>query len=309
MKLVRFNKTERLFHWAFAIPMTLLALSGISMIAASLGGHPAMKEAIRHYHVRFGFALMLLPPLVYAIGDRGTIHDNIREFFHLSAEDRRWLKLNLVGLVRPGVRLPPGGKFNGGQKINAIMMMGLSGLLCASGLTMVALHGALAANIVHLAAFAAFLLLFCGHLYLATINPSTRPALAGIIKGQVPADWLRHHHERMYEEKKGAIFDGMVLEHATAADLRTVYARVYANTLSRREFRRLRRNSVAMLMVRREETPAAFMQVVGDGVTCGAVARYHAFIPEADSDEFREKSLAAAAHVLGYPLGCRPVLP
>ena len=37
-------------------------------------------------------------------------------------------------------------------------------------------------------------LLVIGHLYLALIHRSTRPALSGILSGTVPSDWAARHH-------------------------------------------------------------------------------------------------------------------
>jgi cytochrome b subunit of formate dehydrogenase len=38
--------------------------------------------------------------------------------------------------------------------------------------------------------------LVVGHLYMALINPSTRPALSGIVSGTVEGSWSRTHHPR-----------------------------------------------------------------------------------------------------------------
>ncbi len=309
MKLERFNRTERLFHWAFALPMTLLAASGLLMVFVSLSGRAGAKEMIRSFHLGCGAALLSLPLLVYLLGDRRAINDNLRHFASFSADDRRWLKMNFLSLIRSGVELPPEGKFNGGQKMNALMMMTLTTLLAASGLTMALSPGALGANIVHVGAFSVFFMLFCGHLFLALINPSTRPAFRGIVSGKVPADWLRHHHVRMYEDKQRLIFDNMVMDHADRRDRRLIFSHFYQDAVDWHQFKTVCRNSAAMLVVRRDDQPAAFLQVVGDGVTCGVVVRFEAFVPEAQGDDFQRQCLTAASYLLGFPLGCRPALP
>jgi len=309
MKLLRFNTTERLFHWAFAVPIVLLTASGVMMILTSFAIlPPEAKAGLRYFHVRAGFALVILPLVVCLLGDWAVIRKNLREFMNFSADDRRWLVMNFRSLIRREVELPPEGKFNGGQKVNALLMMTLVSLLCASGLTMAALPGALAANIVHVAAFVIFCLLFCGHLYLATLNPSTKPAFMGIIKGYVEADWLRHHHARMYEEKKGAIFDDIVIDFATRDELEMIYDRAYREIVTRRQFRLLRRNSAAILVARKDNSVIAAMQVVGDGVTCGAIVRYLPLTDEAAGEGFKKQCARAAAALLEYPLGCRPVV-
>jgi len=40
----------------------------------------------------------------------------------------------------------------------------------------------------------AIIVLVCGHLYMAVLNPGTRHALRGITTGRVDAEWAAHHH-------------------------------------------------------------------------------------------------------------------
>ena len=48
----------------------------------------------------------------------------------------------------------------------------------------------------HVVAAYTTVVLVAGHLYMALINPSTRPALRGMISGKVDATWVRKHHTR-----------------------------------------------------------------------------------------------------------------
>ena len=303
MKLLRFNPTERFFHWSFAIPVLLMAASGVLIILASLGGVGTLsKEAILFFHTRTGFVLMILPFLVYLLGDRRTIQQNLREIFNFSTSDRRWLAMNFINLIKSEVELPPEGKFNGGQKVNAMMMMALLLTLCVSGVTMLLLKGALVANIFHVFAFALFALLLPGHLYLATINPSTRAAFKGITGGYVEASWLRHHHILMFEKLQKTVFDDVVVEHAHKNELKMIYNRVYKNKLSHKDFAGLCRRSEAMLVARRNDIPVAFMQVVGDGQLHGCIAWEEIFTASAEHDDFMSKFTAAAEAVIGHSL-------
>jgi cytochrome b subunit of formate dehydrogenase len=60
------------------------------------------------------------------------------------------------------------------------------------------LHGVFAnSNVdgaIHNVAGVAIIVLVCGHLYMAVINPATRHALRGITTGYVDAEWAAHHH-------------------------------------------------------------------------------------------------------------------
>lgn len=51
-------------------------------------------------------------------------------------------------------------------------------------------------NPTHSAASYLSVLLVAGHLYMALINPRTRPALRGMISGSVDRAWSREHHPR-----------------------------------------------------------------------------------------------------------------
>jgi cytochrome b subunit of formate dehydrogenase len=35
-----------------------------------------------------------------------------------------------------------------------------------------------------------------GHLFLALVWPTTRPALRGMVRGDVDAEWAREHHSK-----------------------------------------------------------------------------------------------------------------
>ena len=102
------------------------------------------------------------------------------------------------------------GRFNGGQKANAVFTLVTSAALLASGLALVpfdgqgttmafltsgpggvewwrAAHGWLTVLV---------LLPLAGHVFLALVHPSTRPALAGILGGRVDRRWAAEHHPR-----------------------------------------------------------------------------------------------------------------
>jgi len=303
MKLQRFNPTERIFHWAFAVPVLLMATSGGMIILASLGIISTIsKEELLFLHTRIGFVLIILPVLVYLLGDRRTLQRNLGEIFRFSTSDRRWLAMNFISLIKSEVELPPEGKFNGGQKVNAMMMMALLLTLCVSGLTMLLLKGALVANVFHVFAFVLFTALLPGHLYLATINPSTRHALKGMTRGYVDASWLQHHHILMFEKLQKTVFDDVIVEHARKNELKMIYNRVYKEKLSYKDFAGLCRRSEAILVARRNGTPVAFMQVVGDGRLHGCIAREEIFTASAEQDDFMDAFTAAAEAVIGHTL-------
>jgi formate dehydrogenase subunit gamma len=54
---------------------------------------------------------------------------------------------------------------------------------------------------VHNVAAVAIIVLVCGHLYMAVLNPGTRRALRGIVTGRVDAEWAAQHHPAWRPEK------------------------------------------------------------------------------------------------------------
>jgi hypothetical protein len=59
---------------------------------------------------------------------------------------------------------------------------------------------AVVAYLTHYAMAVAGLPLVCGHIFMATINPSTRIGLSGMFTGWVDRHWAKHHYTRWYRE-------------------------------------------------------------------------------------------------------------
>lgn len=113
--------------------------------------------------------------------------------FRITRDDLRWLALQpLAALGR--AELPPAGKLNGGQKLNALLATAVGCGLAVTGVWLWRRPGALVPWLLHLALFVSWLPAFLGHFYLAVLNPGTRHALRAMFVGDVDLDWARHHH-------------------------------------------------------------------------------------------------------------------
>jgi len=132
--------------------------------------------------------------LVIALGDRPALRAAWREIETIDRDDRRWLQ----------GRRALQGRFNAGQKLNAIVTTAFALLFAASGVLLW-----LAARdsrfrwegpiVVHDTLTLLSLALVIGHLYLAVIHPTTRHALRGMTLGDVREDWARQHHPKWME--------------------------------------------------------------------------------------------------------------
>ena len=101
---------------------------------------------------------------------------------------------------------PPAGRFNAGQKLNSAVIAGLAVVFTVSGVLILlqetdkTFRGVTSAILVHDWATWVVVPLVAGHIYLATINASTRHSLRGITLGTVRREWARRHHPKWEAE-------------------------------------------------------------------------------------------------------------
>jgi|ERR1700682_94118 len=195
----RFDRTERLLHWAFAIPFILTMATGLGLFFPELAKLAGNRELVRDLHRFTGLATVLLPGLVLVFGDHRNVRRDVREVDLWSDDDRRWFRAWVWRKFGGRDRLPAQGRFNAGQKFNAVLTAGCMLWLAVTGLLIFpGIHPPfwLVANSRNLHNLAWIILTpaVIGHVYLAAIYPPTRPGLSGIITGRVPLAWLRRHH-------------------------------------------------------------------------------------------------------------------
>jgi formate dehydrogenase subunit gamma len=191
----RFGISERVAHWLLATAFASMLGSGVFM--GGLG--PLHHHAMLVVHV--GSAIVLaggIAALVLLRRSRRPLAQAVRELRPLDARDLQWLRLAPRAYLT-GKRLPPAGKFNAGQKINARLVLFVLAVLYVSGLgelgrSTSVLEPLAVLGAPHGLAAGAAAALVAGHIYLALIHPSTRPALRGITRGSVRRDWAEHHH-------------------------------------------------------------------------------------------------------------------
>jgi formate dehydrogenase subunit gamma len=195
----RFDVTERLFHWTFAIPFLVTMATGLGLYFPNLAKLAGSREVVRDLHRFAGLATVLLPALVLVLGDRRRLRQDLEEVDLWSPDDRRWFRAWLWRKVGGRDRLPPQGRFNAGQKFNAVLTAASVLWLAVTGLIIFpGIHPPfwLVSNSRDLHDLAWILLTpaVIGHVYLAAVYPPTRPGISGIITGRVPLAWLRQHH-------------------------------------------------------------------------------------------------------------------
>lgn len=205
VKVRRFGPSEVVYHWAQALPYLLLLASGGALFASRWRAlDPGLRERLREVHLWGGAAQVALPLLVFALGDRRALLANLREALCWGPADLRWLAVMHLRPLLPWLEVPPVGRFNPGQKVNLLVTSLGIPTLAASGLVMWACPGALLAWYLHVAVLGAMLPLLAVHLFMALVNPSTRPALGAVFTGRVPREYAAHHHEAWLSQVEGA---------------------------------------------------------------------------------------------------------
>jgi len=191
----RFSRTERVLHWVNALGFFTLLGSGLVLYLPSLSVLVGRRPLVKDVHFWSGIGWVSLLVLVALAGDRRGLLRTAGELERFDRDDARWL----TG------RRAPQGRFNAGQKLNAVLTAAFTLLFFVSGLLLwlgerdtrfrfastVILHDGL---------MYAALVLLVGHLYLAVIHPATRHALRGITVGTVSEDWARRHHGKWTQD-------------------------------------------------------------------------------------------------------------
>ncbi|HEY7380587.1 MAG TPA: cytochrome b/b6 domain-containing protein [Gaiella sp.] len=191
----RFGRTERLLHWTHAAAFFVLLATGLVLLVPELSEIVARRNLVKNVHIWTALAWAVAVVLVILAGDRRRLAEDWREIETIGRDDRRWLR---------GRRVPQG-RFNAGQKVNALLTAAFALLFALSGFFLwlgerdhrFLLDGA---GMVHDVLTYASILLVSGHLYLAVVHPTTRHALRGMTRGDVRVDWAERHHPRWVSE-------------------------------------------------------------------------------------------------------------
>jgi formate dehydrogenase subunit gamma len=191
-RIHRFSRSERAAHWLLAAAFFTMLLSG-----GMVPHHAGWTNWALDTHV--GAAVVLVVGLLVLTARARAVRTTARDLATLDADDRVWLSPTRLLQRRPP---PPVGRFNAGQKVNArLVVVGLAGLyltgitlLVVGGGPLGGLHGPFALPTAVLAA---------GHMFMAIVNPQTRPALRGMTLGSVDRDWATQHHPRWVEQMDG----------------------------------------------------------------------------------------------------------
>lgn len=304
MRILRFNAWQRAFHWSVALPVVLLIITGLTMTAHSLGLLPSVqKQTLLELHRGIGAVLMILSLLIVLLADRDVLLADLLEAFSLSYADLKWAGRSGLAMFNKDIEVPPAGKFNGGQKMNAVMSLVWLTTLCLTGLVMSFSKGNVLAHFLHIGAFMMFIPGLLVHLFMATINPETRSSLGGMIHGHVDVAYLKHHHALFFQEHEPRVIGNiLVSELAGKKDMHEIYQHVYKDRMTFAEFAEIRAGSEVMIVAKEDgERMVLFFRVVGDGVITGFIVDLHKFDLSLSVD-VEARIIAGAESLVGHPI-------
>ncbi|SFC67643.1 formate dehydrogenase subunit gamma [Nocardioides terrae] len=194
LELARFTRAERAVHLLVAILMVSCLVTAAILYNGSLMLMVGHRHVVETVHVWSGLALPI--PMVAGLASAAYRFD-VRRLNRFTPSDWTWLRSRSRrdGTIRVG-------KFNAGQKVNAWLVAGSTGVLLGTGVLMywtglVRLAFRSGATFVHDWSALALGLLVIGHIVYAFRDPEAR---RGMRTGRVTARWARAEHTAWADE-------------------------------------------------------------------------------------------------------------
>ncbi len=214
--VVRFTGAERFAHWVHFVAFTVLLGTGLFIYVPWFQSFAigAAGEASRLAH-RAAAVVFIIAPLFYLIFSPREFFYSLKESFSWGPDDWGWLQ-NAWSYYAHGKAgtMPPQGKYNAGQKFNALTQIIAFWLFVITGFVMWFGKGAVPRDvfvwsvILHDLSVIATVLLFMLHLYLVAVHPLMRESITAMFEGTVTEEFAKEHHakwlaERVYRKQNG----------------------------------------------------------------------------------------------------------
>ncbi len=205
-RIKRFQRPEIIYHWVQGLPFLLLLMSGgLILLSKFYQLEPGIINSLRIFHKTSATAWAVgLAIAFFFVGFKLHL-ENLRLMLTWTKDDLNWMILSPRSLFNSKIKVPDAGKFNPGQKLNMLLVIGYFFGFLTTGLLMWFRGTILVSWYVHVALFFSALGSLGGHLYLSFIHPSTRIGLGGIFHGWVPRKYVEHHHAFTLKHDPGAM--------------------------------------------------------------------------------------------------------
>ncbi|MGQ9926142.1 MAG: formate dehydrogenase subunit gamma [Chloroflexaceae bacterium] len=208
--VMRFTAGERIAHWVHFIAFTILLGTGLFLYMPALRPFAVGEagEASRLAH-RGAAILFMAAPLVYLIWSPRDFFYSLREAFTWGPDDLGWLRAAWGYYTRGDTaQMPPQGKYNAGQKFNALTQIITFILFVVSGMVMWFGRGVVSpavfvgSVIIHDLSMMATVALFILHIYLVAVHPLMRESITAMFEGTVTEEFAREHHGKWLAEQE-----------------------------------------------------------------------------------------------------------
>ncbi len=204
----RFVVAERVAHWLYALLFVIALVSGFLMwIPSTRAWLGVARHGVAYRHGLTGFAMIVVPLLILLVVNRRRLLEDVRQVDLWSANDRRWFRAALRGDTLRGREMPPQGKFNAGQKANAVLVASMAiGFAVTGGFLLgkASLPAWLVSRALWLHSFLAVaaVALFAGHLAHVLFTRHGRKYLGAMVRGTLPAEIARERHRTWWEKMR-----------------------------------------------------------------------------------------------------------
>lgn len=203
----RFSIHFRIAHWAIAISFLMLYITGLPMytqffdwLYPVFGGPAGARQVHRIMAVVF-----ISVPIYLLIFDHRSLFHWLKQCFTWRSRDTKMVTAFPKEFFTGSTEVPKQDFYNGGEKINSLLQMGMWVMLVSSGLVMwmpqYFSYGIISwAYPIHNIGLGLAIAVVVGHIYLSVGHPNSRASISGMIKGEVPAEYARAHHGKWYDE-------------------------------------------------------------------------------------------------------------
>ena len=195
-----------LCHWLNGISFLMLFLTALPLYAPDTFGflYNAFGAKTLQYGHRLFAVIFIVTPFLGLLIAREGYATLIGQVFKFGKDDMTFLKKFPLELIGKDPKMPKQGFYNGGEKMNIALQMGLWFVLVISGLILWLGSGVIDNSIrawmipIHSIAAGCGFAAALGHIYLAVgVNPDS---LQGMKDGTVKASYAAHHHGKWIDE-------------------------------------------------------------------------------------------------------------
>ena len=197
VRVARFTKVERIAHWVNAVLFTITMSTG-AMFYFGIGQSLLSDRAlVRAVHVYSGLGILVAFAVAVAPRWGRSLRRDLSRINRWSSDDVRWLRSRGRDA---SVRL---GKFNPGQKLNAVFVGAAAIVLAGTGSIMYwnqsfGTDTRTGADFVHQWFGRLIRITVFGHIVLAFRDFES---FRGITRGTVSTEWAAQHRPRWYAEE------------------------------------------------------------------------------------------------------------